>query len=158
MAPEAAAAICHDPQKADVWSLAIIYCCMVLGRFPWRSPDRSNEAFTLFAATKSPKTPLAPSNPPSRASSTNSVTVINVSIIENGDDSQKITEKVLGPWGLLRQLPIESRDVIKAMLTINPDKRPTLKQVRCMQWIANARHCTEDVDGKLEVIDGHQHC
>lgn len=157
MAPEIPTNHAYDPQKADVWSLAIIYCCMVLGRFPWTSPDRSNEAFCLFAAMESPKTQLSAPNPPSRASSTKSVTVINVSITESADEKQRITEKVLGSWGLLRQLPAESRDVIKAMLSINASARPTLEQVMKMQWIAEAQSCSEDVDGILHAIDGHRH-
>jgi hypothetical protein len=131
---------------------------MILRRFPWRSPSRANEAFALFAAMESPKTLLAPS-PPSRASSTNSVTVINVSITGNADDKdgQNFTEKVLGPWGLLRQLPVESREVVKSMLTINPDRRPTLQYVMGMSWVAGVRYCTEDVDGTFCPVDGHRH-
>ena len=158
MSPEAAAALPHDPQKADVWSLAIIYACMILRRFPWRSPSRANEAFALFAAMESPKTQLAP-NPPRRASSTNSVTVINVSITGNADDKdgQNVTEKVLGSWGLLRLLPAESREVVKGMLAINPESRSTLQHVMGMSWVAGVRYCTEDVDGRLCPVDGHRH-
>jgi serine/threonine protein kinase len=157
MAPEIPANHAYDPQKADVWSLAIIYCCMILGRFPWKSPDRSNESFCLFAAMESPKTQLSPPNPLSRASSTSSVTVINVIIPDDAEAKQGITEKVLGPWGLLRQLPAESREVIKAMLSINPSTRPTLEQVMKMPWIAQAQSCSEDVDGTLHAINGHRH-
>lgn len=158
MSPEAAAALPHDPQKADVWSLAIIYACMVLRRFPWRSPSRANEAFALFAAMESPKTQLAP-DPPSRASSTKSVTVINVSISGNADDKngQNVTEKMLGSWGLLRLLPVESREVVKGMLTINPESRPTLRHVMDMSWVASVRSCTEDVNGRFCPADGHRH-
>ena len=156
MAPEAAAAMPHDPQKADVWSLAIIYACMVLGRFPWKSADRASETFALFAAMELPKTQLLP-DPPSRASSTNSVTVINVSITSDCNDKQKVTEKVLGPWGLLRQLPCESRDVIQKMLTINTEKRPTLQHVIDMPWVASSKYCTEEVDGTFCPVDGHRH-
>jgi hypothetical protein len=107
MALEAAAAICHDPQKADVWSQAIIYFCIVLVRFPWKSPDGSNEAFALFAAMESMTMALALPNLPSRATSTNSVTQVNFTIIDDDEDKQKVAEKVLRPWGLLRQLPSE---------------------------------------------------
>lgn len=158
MSPEAAAAMPHDPQKADVWSLAIIYACMILRRFPWRSPSRSNEAFALFAAMESPKT-RPTSDPPSRASSTDSVTLINVSIASDGDDKaeQSVTEKVLGSWGLLRSLPLESREVVKKMLTIAPERRPTLQDVMVMSWVSDAKHCTEDAEGRLRPVDGHRH-
>ena len=155
MAPEVLMSRPYDPQKVDVWSLAIVYCCMVLSRFPWKSPDRSNEAFALFAAMD-PKTP-AQSGPPSRTSSTGSITVINVSIVDNIEEKTKVTEKVLGPWGLLRLLPSESRETIKAMLTINPSARPTLEQVMQMPWVAQTRCCSEDSDGKVHRAEGHRH-
>jgi serine/threonine protein kinase len=158
MSPEAAAALPHDPQKADVWSLAIIYACMILRRFPWRTPSRSNEAFALFVAMECPKTRLAP-NPPSRASSAESVTVINISITGEGDvkDGGNVTEKVLGSWGLLRLLPVESREVVKKMLTIDPERRPTLQNVMEMSWVAGSECCTEDADGRSCPVDGHRH-
>lgn len=39
----------YNPLPVDVWSIAIIYCCMTLKRFPWRmpNPDKDN-SFKLF--------------------------------------------------------------------------------------------------------------
>lgn len=157
MAPETLTNHAYDPQKADVWSLGIIYCCMVLNRFPWKSPDRSNEAFYLFTAMDSLETQLSPRTPPSSVLRTSSVTIINVSVTDNKEDMPKVPEKVLGSWGLLRQLPAESRNVIKMMLTSNPSTRPNLEKVTKMSWIAQAQSCSEDVDGKLYAISDHQH-
>ena len=28
----------YDPRKTDVWSVAIIFMCMILRRFPWKIP------------------------------------------------------------------------------------------------------------------------
>ncbi|KAL6944903.1 hypothetical protein ACO0QE_002345 [Hanseniaspora vineae] len=45
MAPQAR----YDPQPVDVWSCGIIYCCMVLKRFPWKSPNKyKDKNFHLF--------------------------------------------------------------------------------------------------------------
>ncbi|KAI9794414.1 MAG: serine/threonine protein kinase [Peltula sp. TS41687] len=40
----------YDPQPVDIWSLAIIYCCITLRRFPWKQPRMSDNAFKLFAS------------------------------------------------------------------------------------------------------------
>ncbi|KAL6450815.1 HRK1 Serine/threonine-protein kinase HRK1 [Candida maltosa Xu316] len=39
----------YNPQPVDLWSVAIIYCCMTLKRFPWKipNPDKDN-SFKLY--------------------------------------------------------------------------------------------------------------
>ena len=49
----------YDPQPADIWSLAIIYCCMSLRRFPWKVPRLSDNSFKHFASPP----PLGESDP-----------------------------------------------------------------------------------------------
>ncbi|KAJ3866454.1 other/HAL protein kinase [Lentinula novae-zelandiae] len=44
LAPEVLADEEYDPRKTDVWSVAVIFLCMVLRRFPWKSPDVKNDA------------------------------------------------------------------------------------------------------------------
>ncbi|AQZ12776.1 HRK1 (YOR267C) [Zygosaccharomyces parabailii] len=39
---------CYEPQRADIWSIGIIYCCMMLKRFPWKVPKESDENFRLY--------------------------------------------------------------------------------------------------------------
>ena len=38
----------YDPQLVDVWSIGIIYCCMMLKRFPWKVPKMSDDNFKLY--------------------------------------------------------------------------------------------------------------
>ena len=38
----------YDPQYVDIWSIAIIYCCMTLRRFPWKAPKKSDPSFSLY--------------------------------------------------------------------------------------------------------------
>ncbi|KAK0715643.1 kinase-like domain-containing protein [Lasiosphaeris hirsuta] len=54
LAPEVYDERKYDPQAVDIWSLAIIYCCMTLRRFPWKVPRMSDSSFKLFAAEPSP--------------------------------------------------------------------------------------------------------
>ncbi|KAH9926238.1 uncharacterized protein B0H18DRAFT_1007116 [Fomitopsis serialis] len=44
LAPEVINAESYDPRKTDVWSVAIIFMCMVLRRFPWKIPDSKTDA------------------------------------------------------------------------------------------------------------------
>ncbi|MCJ1316190.1 serine/threonine protein kinase [Xylographa vitiligo] len=47
----------YDPQPADIWSLAIIFACMSLRRFPWKAPRVSDNSYKLFISPPSPGTP-----------------------------------------------------------------------------------------------------
>lgn len=38
----------YDPQFVDIWSIAIIYCCMTLRRFPWKAPKKDDPSFSLY--------------------------------------------------------------------------------------------------------------
>ncbi|KAH7889300.1 hypothetical protein F5I97DRAFT_1827176 [Phlebopus sp. FC_14] len=44
LAPEVLAGGTYDPRKTDVWSIGVIFVCMVLRRFPWAVPDRERDA------------------------------------------------------------------------------------------------------------------
>ena len=39
---------------ADIWSIAIIFCCMTLRRFPWKAPRTSDNSFRLFISPPDP--------------------------------------------------------------------------------------------------------
>ncbi|ODV81494.1 Pkinase-domain-containing protein [Suhomyces tanzawaensis NRRL Y-17324] len=40
----------YNPQPVDLWSIAIIYCCMTLKRFPWKIPNpEKDNSFKLFS-------------------------------------------------------------------------------------------------------------
>jgi len=51
LAPEVLADETYDPRKTDVWSVAIIFMCMILRRFPWTIPDpKTDPSFRAFVA------------------------------------------------------------------------------------------------------------
>ncbi|KAJ5488941.1 Serine/threonine-protein kinase oca2 [Penicillium diatomitis] len=58
LAPEVYDEKKYDPRPTDVWSLAIIFCCMTLRRFPWKQPRTSDNSYRLFVATPTPGTPV----------------------------------------------------------------------------------------------------
>lgn len=51
LAPEVLTSLnLYNPQPVDLWSIAIIYCCMTLKRFPWKIPNAEKDnSFKLFA-------------------------------------------------------------------------------------------------------------
>ncbi|CAL8578482.1 Nitrogen permease reactivator protein [Xanthoria parietina] len=59
LAPEVYDAGKYDPQPADIWSLAIVFACMTLRRFPWKAPRLTDNSFKLFCSAPSPGTPMA---------------------------------------------------------------------------------------------------
>ena len=49
LAPEVITQESYDPRKTDVWSVAIIFMCMILRRFPWKIPDaKADPSFRAF--------------------------------------------------------------------------------------------------------------
>ncbi|KAH7353640.1 nitrogen permease reactivator protein, partial [Plectosphaerella cucumerina] len=54
LAPEVMVERKYDAQAVDIWSLAIIFCCMSLRRFPWKVPKMTDNSFKLFAADPTP--------------------------------------------------------------------------------------------------------
>lgn len=106
LAPEVLSRDHYDPRLTDVWSVAMIFMCMVLRRFPWKLPDPKTDAsFRLYCHThpelvKKPPTIVArdiesikevevPDIPASRTVSGTS-TAVSVSeppsTLNNGDD------------------------------------------------------------------------
>lgn len=51
LAPEVLTSLnSYNPQPVDLWSIAIIYCCMTLKRFPWKIPHpEKDNSFKLYA-------------------------------------------------------------------------------------------------------------
>ncbi|UNI13442.1 Nitrogen permease reactivator protein [Purpureocillium takamizusanense] len=54
LAPEVYDSKEYDAAAVDIWSLAIIFCCMTLRRFPWKIPRMTDNSFKLFAADPTP--------------------------------------------------------------------------------------------------------
>jgi serine/threonine protein kinase len=54
LAPEVYKEKEYDAAATDIWSLAIIFCCMTLRRFPWKLPQMTDNSWKLFAAEPTP--------------------------------------------------------------------------------------------------------
>ncbi|KAK4688262.1 hypothetical protein P7C73_g1847, partial [Tremellales sp. Uapishka_1] len=52
LAPEVLSKDQYDPRLTDVWSVAIIFMCMILRRFPWKIPDyKTDMSYKLYVNT-----------------------------------------------------------------------------------------------------------
>jgi len=54
LAPEVYDLPRYDPRAADIWSIAIIFCCMSLRRFPWKAPRLTDNSYRLFVSAPDP--------------------------------------------------------------------------------------------------------
>jgi len=175
----------YDPQAVDIWSLAIIYCCMTLRRFPWKVPRLTDSSFKLFAAEPTPghdpkKLMLPPSHSTSALADTpardfdpsefrghgavaeeNKAETPKTPTTAGGDGSttpaQEKREVVRGPWRILRLLPRESRHVIGRMLDIDPKKRGKMDEILDDPWVANTVICRQMEGGFVVKGEDHTH-
>lgn len=104
----------YDARLADVWSIAIIFCCMLLKRFPWKVPRNADPSFRAFAGLNNQDEPVSDSE--------------KVAPVSNGTNSKEEIPKY-GPERLLRLLPRRSRTLVKGMLEIDVSKRYFMEDV-----------------------------
>ncbi len=185
LAPEVYDEKKYDPQAVDIWSLAIIYCCMTLRRFPWKLPRLTDNSFKLFAADPTPgHDPKKLLLPPSHSMSALNETPardFDVQSIRNGADKAahhdekpstsgpstsqdgaaqppagEKKEVIRGPWRILRLLPRESRHVIGRMLDLDPKTRATMADILDDPWVADSIICRQE-GGAVLNADDHSH-
>lgn len=63
LAPEVIGKKEYDPRLTDVWSVAIIFMCMILRRFPWKLPDSKTDASYRLYVSSHPELCRPPSDP-----------------------------------------------------------------------------------------------
>ncbi|KAI0915040.1 kinase-like domain-containing protein [Ustulina deusta] len=175
LAPEVYDERKYDPQAVDIWSLAIIFCCMSLRRFPWKIPRMTDNSYRLFAAQPTPghdprqlilpsRTTNNPTETPARdsvaeespKSPKQSKTELSTTPqVDNKDTERK--EVIKGPWRLLRLLPRECRHIMGRMLTIDPKKRANMAEILDEPWVSDTVICRQVGPGVIENAEDHTH-
>ncbi|KAI1505361.1 kinase-like domain-containing protein [Biscogniauxia marginata] len=178
LAPEVYDERKYDPQAVDIWSLAIIFCCMSLRRFPWKVPRLSDNSYKLFAAEPTPGHDPRKLILPSR--STTDLTEIPqrdifpeettkhhkqlkpeespvTSTDGNAPERKEQKEIIRGPWRLLRLLPRESRHIIGRMLTIDPKERAKMDEILEEPWVSDSVICRQVGPGEVVQAEDHTH-
>ncbi|BFZ58497.1 Nitrogen permease reactivator protein [Savitreella phatthalungensis] len=148
LSPETCSQTSYSPEPADIWSCAIIFCCMWLRRFPWKSPRLSDNSFKSFA-TNDPRSDERCRMPALAQASTETQQTANAADQQN---------PLRGPWRLLRLLPRESRSVIKGMLQMDPAQRFRMHDIVLDDWIQSIDMCYEDKQhGEIHKSGQHNH-
>lgn len=184
LAPEVYDHAKYDPRPADIWSIAIIFCCMTLRRFPWKAPRISDNSYRLFVSPPDPDQDKvldahrrsvagqSRSEPASRNSSiaeesdghhhhhhhhdstNNSSQPVSRQSTATGGDSQPT---IKGPLRLLRLLPRETRHIIGRMLELDPKKRAEMDEILADPWVQNSLVCKQEEDGVIVKAPNHTH-
>ncbi|KAI1337428.1 Pkinase-domain-containing protein [Xylariaceae sp. FL0016] len=181
LAPEVYDERKYDPQAVDIWSLAIIFCCMSLRRFPWKVPRLTDNSYKLFASEPTPghdpKKLILPSRSTNDLVETPQRDIFpeEVKKEEASKHQQKPAksespagssadanapppkEVIRGPWRLLRLLPRESRHIIGRMLTINPKERATMSEILDEPWVSDTVICRQVGPGQVVHAEDHKH-
>lgn len=156
LAPEVITNIVYDPRSADIWSAAIVFCCMLMRKFPWKAPRKSDNSFKLFIQGQED---TMPEKKPDQA---------NIPLAQqlhnpvNGKPSvvpspQPIsTSTMTGPGRLLKSLPTEVHALISGMLRLDPLKRYTVDDCWADPWLSSVPFCTME-KGNLCAAKGHTH-
>lgn len=134
----------YDARLADVWSVAIIFCCMVLKRFPWKLPRAADPSYRAYACINSMNQPI---------SEAEKLEVMTRELSMGG----KETIPKYGPERLLRILPHNSRELIGLMLEIDTTKRVFMQQVKdhpFVKWIDHCHYVEENEDPQYIQLSG----
>ncbi len=168
LAPEVYDERKYDPTATDIWSLAIIFCCMSLRRFPWKQPRITDNSYKLFVAPPTPGTPVPDSHPrrtsempdhrkQSEQNGSHSHHHHSESVDAERSGAGEKQDVIKGPWRLLRILPRESRHIIGRMLKVDPAERADMDEVGEDEWVLGSKVCSQEMDGSIHRAPGHSH-
>ncbi|UJO20719.1 Serine/threonine-protein kinase oca2 [Fulvia fulva] len=152
LAPEVYDHTRYDPRAADIWSIAIMFCCMTLRRFPWKAPRLSDNSYRLFVSPPDPdqdkvldqhRRSLAPGSktastaPPSRNPSADD------SANDNSPEHKHHHHHNPSQGG--------SESVSRQTTASNPDQQPTIKgPVRLLRLLPRE---TRHIIGRMLELD-----
>lgn len=160
LAPEVCIFSKYDPRPVDIWSVAIIFACMILKKFPWKIPKLRDNSFKLFCSgrdcdslsalvTRAPDPPSydnldTPTTPNSKDKSAN-----------NAADPNNTT---IGPQRLCHSLPEESQDILRRMVELAPACRANIDEIMEDPWIVGIDACRMVEDGlTFKLVPGADH-
>ncbi|KAF5092571.1 hypothetical protein D0Z00_004516 [Geotrichum galactomycetum] len=153
LAPEVVTNLVYDPRPADIWSAAIVFCCMLMRKFPWKSPRQSDNSFKQFSAGME-KPATKPTSPTSMVMGSSSSGKIALPAAGSPSHQQALS----GPTRLLKSLPQEVHPLVLSMLLLDPEQRADIEACWSDPWLASVEFCTEDpASGKTVHSKCHTH-
>ncbi|ODV72128.1 serine/threonine protein kinase NPR1 [Cyberlindnera jadinii NRRL Y-1542] len=152
LSPETLVFSKYDPRPVDIWSVAMIYCCMTLKKFPWKVPKLSDNSFKMFCSgrdcdslsallTRTPPPP--PIDEPLTIGKPISEDQSNATSSEPQQESASMhTSNLIGEARLLQALPGHTRNVIGRMVDLAPACRASIDDVMADAWVQSIDMCT----------------
>ncbi|EDO15966.1 hypothetical protein Kpol_1044p26 [Vanderwaltozyma polyspora DSM 70294] len=141
LAPEVCIFSKYDPRPVDIWSVAIIFTCMVLKKFPWKIPKLRDNSFKLFCSGRDcdslsalvTRTP----DPPSYDNATGPSTSKN----PHSNNPSDPNNTNIGPQRLYHSLPEESQHIIGRMVDLAPACRANIDEIMADPWVEGIDMC-----------------
>lgn len=131
----------YDPRGVDIWSLGIIFVCMIVRKFPWRFPRLEDKAFKNFCLNRSDR---LLSN------------LVSSPMPTSGELPFDTTQNKFGPNALLHCIPEEAQPLLLKMLDLSPVCRPTIDEVFIDTWMESIDECFQDGTSFIQGSD-HTH-
>lgn len=173
LAPEVCVFNKYDPRPVDVWSVAIIFCCMMLKKFPWKVPKLIDNSFKLFA-TRDDGVSLNDSliREPDKDGALGSMSDLKSAIFEVDGKPQDAdiegsphTSNETGVGRLLFALPEDCRPLIGRMVELAPACRISVEECFEDGWLKSIQMCTVDekihfdgaVNYQVDKGEDHEH-
>lgn len=119
----------YDPRALDVWSIGIIFFCMITRRFPWKYPKVRDVQFKAFCSGRGV------------SSFKDLVTRPATDGNNKYDDGYKAGVIDMGPNFLLHRLPEETHTIMRRILEISPFRRITINGLLQDNWIQEIEAC-----------------
>lgn len=175
LAPEVCVFNKYDPRPVDVWSVAIIYCCMMLKKFPWKVPKLIDNSFKLFATRNDGisfnETILQTKELRGDLGGTDINNEVIDENIELGTPQTKIVEgsphtsNETGAGRLLLALPEDCRPLIGRMVDLAPACRISVDECFEDEWLKSVNMCSVEErinsDGSIQYqvfkANDHEH-
>ncbi|GAV53125.1 hypothetical protein ZYGR_0AI04070 [Zygosaccharomyces rouxii] len=162
LAPEVCIFSKYDPRPVDIWSVAIIFACMILKKFPWKIPKLRDNSFKLFCSGRDcdslsalvTKTPDPPSYEKlvSNQDSSSSPKKSNNPADPNNPN--------IGPQRLYHSLPEECQHIVSRMVDLAPACRASIEEIMEDPWVKSIQMChmvEQGLNFKVVNAEDHKH-
>lgn len=144
LAPEVLSQESYDPRKTDVWSVAVIFMCMILRRFPWKIPDPKVDPSYRSFVQAHPDLAVKPPPKTRTGSRKNSGNSAVSGSLRSGTESSthpssqpvtipsRTSSSTSGDAGSYSGLSCSSYDAASSSTTAEADDAPTPKHEKAM--------------------------
>lgn len=143
----------YDPRPVDIWSIAIIYCCTILKRFPWKIPQVSDPSFKIFAECEREE------DVKNFTDQMESDLKLSSESSQDIQQDKQVHQRRHHHNRVIRLLPPASRELISSMLIINPEKRISMEAILKSDFYLEVDYChyIDNDNRQLVAAKNHKH-